>query len=46
MPLARVAATLVETSAPTMFSTAAANSATLGGTARVEIEVATALAAS
>ena len=37
---------VVETSAPTRFSTAAANSATLGGTARVEIEVATALAAS
>ena len=46
MPLATVAATWVETSAPTRFSTAAAASATFGGTARVEIEVATAFAAS
>ena len=46
MPLASVAATWVETSAPTTFSTAAAASATFGGTARVEIDVATALAAS
>ena len=46
MPLARVAATWVETSAPSTFSTAAPSSATFGGTARVEIEVATAFAAS
>src|SRR6267142_1109029 len=46
MPFARVAATLVETSAPITFNTAAAASATFGGTARVEIAVATAFAAS
>jgi hypothetical protein len=46
MPFASVAATWVETRAPSTFSTAAATSATFGGTARVEIDVATALAAS
>ncbi len=46
MPLASVVATEVEISAPTMLSMAAPSSAMLGGIARVEIEVATALAAS
>ena len=46
MPLASVVATLVETNAPTMLRIAAAPSAMFGGTARVEIDVATALAAS
>ena len=46
MPFASVAATWSRSSAPTTLSTAAATSATLGGTARVEIEVATAFAAS
>jgi phosphate/sulfate permease len=42
----KVAATWVEMSAPTTFSTAAPASATFGGSARVEIDVATAFAAS
>jgi hypothetical protein len=46
MPPARVAATCVEIMAPTTFSTAAPASATFGGTAPVEMQVATALAAS
>jgi len=44
--LANVVATEVETSAPSTLSSAAAASARLGGAARVEIDVATALAAS
>ena len=46
MPLAIVAATASERKAPTKFSTAASVTATFGGIARVEIEVATALAVS
>ena len=46
MPLAIVAATSSDRKAPTKFSTAARPTATRGGIARVEIEVATALAVS
>ena len=46
MPLAIVAATASERKAPTKFSAAARPTATFGGIARVEIEVATALAVS
>src|SRR5215210_5598170 len=46
MPLAIVAATASDRNAPTKFSTAARPTATRGGIARVEIDVATALAVS
>ena len=46
MPLAIVAATASERKAPTKFRIAASVTATFGGIARVEIEVATALAVS
>src|SRR5215217_1788447 len=46
MPLAIVAATASERNAPTKFSVAARPTATRGGIARVEIEVATAFAVS
>ena len=46
MPLAMVAATLIETNAPTRFSTADIATATRGLSAPVAIEVATALAVS
>ena len=46
MPLAIVAATSSEMNAPAKFRTAARPTATRGGSARVEIDVATALAVS
>ena len=46
MPEAIVAATASERNAPTKFSTAASATATRGDIARVEIDVATALAVS
>src|SRR5215210_170173 len=46
MPLAIVAATEIDRNAPTKFSAAASVTATRGAIARVEIEVATALAVS
>ena len=46
MPVAIVAATSSERKAPTKFSVAAMPTATRGGIARVEIDVATALAVS
>src|SRR5690349_13645842 len=46
MPLAMVAATEIEMNAPTKFSVDAMSTATRGAMARVEIEVATALAVS
>src|SRR3954454_15259690 len=46
MPLATTAATLIDRNAPAKFSSAASVTATRGGTARVEIDVATTLAVS
>src|SRR3954447_18994873 len=46
MPLATTAATLIDRNAPAKFSSAAAVTATRGGRARVEIDVATTLAVS